>query len=115
MVLDSPWETHYNTFVPSPSRYPDFAAMVGDLNAQGVRTVLWITSLVNETSFDAEPGGDTYLGASPNFVPGRGLRRLIGTDVGSIAASGDSISGQAVVELKSPGGGPYALLVEAKQ
>src|SRR5262245_32173833 len=24
VVLDSPWETHYNTFVPNPSRYPEF-------------------------------------------------------------------------------------------
>jgi len=70
-VLDSPWETQYNTFVPNPTRYPELATMVSELNAQGVRTVLWITSLVNETSFDAEPGGDVYMGASPNFAPGR--------------------------------------------
>ena len=24
VVLDSPWETHYNTYVPNPSRYPAF-------------------------------------------------------------------------------------------
>lgn len=24
VVLDSPWETNYNTFVPNPKRYPDF-------------------------------------------------------------------------------------------
>lgn len=70
-VLDSPWETHYNTFVPNPSRYPGFFDMVKELNGKGVRTVLWITSLVNENGFDAEPGGDTYVGASPNFGPGR--------------------------------------------
>ncbi len=70
-VLDSPWETQYNTFVPSPTRYPEFNTMVADLRGKGVRTVLWITSLVNELSFDAEPGGDTYMGASPNFAAGR--------------------------------------------
>jgi alpha-glucosidase (family GH31 glycosyl hydrolase) len=26
VVLDSPWETNYNTFVPNPTRYPDFEA-----------------------------------------------------------------------------------------
>src|SRR5690606_4517032 len=70
-VLDSPWETQYNTFVPNPTRYPGFFEMVQELNGKGVRTVLWITSLVNETSFDAEPGGDAYMGASPNFAAGR--------------------------------------------
>ncbi|MBL8957736.1 MAG: glycoside hydrolase family 31 protein [Myxococcaceae bacterium] len=76
-VLDSPWETNYNTFVPNPARYPEFNTMVADLNAKGVRTVLWITSLVNETSFDAEMGGDTYVGASPNLAAGRRGRHFV--------------------------------------
>src|SRR5690349_17156303 len=28
VVLDSPWETNYNTFVPNPTRYHDFADLV---------------------------------------------------------------------------------------
>jgi alpha-glucosidase (family GH31 glycosyl hydrolase) len=67
LVIDSPWETHYNTFVPNPTRYPGFADMVADLRAEQVRTVLWITQMVNQSSFDAETGGDTYRGASPGF------------------------------------------------
>ena len=67
LVVDSPWETHYNTFEPNPSRYPAFANMVSDLRADGVRTVLWITQMVNQSSFDAETGGDTYRGASPGL------------------------------------------------
>src|SRR5262245_30302020 len=47
VVLDSPWETNYNTFVPNPSRYPNFGKMVSDLNARGVRVVVWITAFVN--------------------------------------------------------------------
>lgn len=70
VVLDSPWETHYNTFIPSPTRYPDFGGMVRDLHGRGVRVVLWITALVNTRSYDLEPGGDTYRGASPNFEEG---------------------------------------------
>ena len=31
VVLDSPWETHYNTFIPSPTRSGDFPGMVRDL------------------------------------------------------------------------------------
>ncbi len=70
VVLDSPWETHYNTFVPNPARYGDLTSLVADMHSRGVRVVLWMTSLVNETSFDFEPGGDHYAGASPNLEEG---------------------------------------------
>ncbi len=67
VVLDSPWETHYNTFVPNPNRYPDFANMVADLRSRDIRTVLWITQMINVAGIDFEPGGDTYDGASPDY------------------------------------------------
>jgi alpha-glucosidase (family GH31 glycosyl hydrolase) len=70
VVLDSPWETQYNTFVPNPERYPDFSGMVDELHAENVRIVLWVTSMVNIASFDLEPGGDHYDGQSPNFDEG---------------------------------------------
>ncbi|MEW5737981.1 MAG: TIM-barrel domain-containing protein [Myxococcota bacterium] len=71
VVLDSPWETNYNTFVPNPSRYPDFAQLVSDMHARDVRVVLWTTQMVNQTSFDLEVGGDQYQGPSPNFPEGK--------------------------------------------
>lgn len=71
VVLDSPWETHYNTFIPSPSRYGDFEGLVAELRDVDVRVVLWVTQMVNSSSFDFEMGGDTYLGASPNFAEGQ--------------------------------------------
>ena len=70
VVLDSPWETDYNTLVPSPTRYPDFARLVTDLHAQRIRLVLWITPEVNKASFDLEPGGDSYKGPASNFQEG---------------------------------------------
>lgn len=70
LVLDSPWDAQYTTFVPNPSRYPDFAGMVADMNARGVRVVLWVTQMVNRTSYDLEMGGDTYRGAAPNYAEG---------------------------------------------
>jgi alpha-D-xyloside xylohydrolase len=60
VVLDSPWETNYNTFVPHPVRYHDFAELVSELHAQKIKVVLWTTQMLNEDSFDLEPGGDTY-------------------------------------------------------
>ncbi|MBI4821426.1 MAG: glycoside hydrolase family 31 protein [Deltaproteobacteria bacterium] len=60
VVLDSPWETNYNTFVPHPERYHDFGTLVRELKDQRIRVVLWITQMVNESSFDSEPGASAY-------------------------------------------------------
>jgi len=70
VVLDSPWETHYNTFVPNEARYADMPGMIRDMHERNVRVVLWMTQMVNEQSFDFEPGGDQYPGASPNYDEG---------------------------------------------
>jgi alpha-glucosidase (family GH31 glycosyl hydrolase) len=70
VVLDSPWETQYHTFVPNPSRYGDFPGLVATLHAEDVHIVLWMTQLVNRRSLDYETGGDTYVGASPNLAEG---------------------------------------------
>lgn len=71
LVLDSPWETHYNTFIPNPTRYPDFANFTADLRKKGVRTVVWTTQMVNATGFDFEIGGDTYMGPAPKYDEGK--------------------------------------------
>lgn len=71
VVIDSPWETHYNTFVPNPTRYPNMGKMVADMHERGVRVVLWITQMVNTSGIDFEPGGDKYVGASPNHEEGQ--------------------------------------------
>ena len=71
VVLDSPWETHYNTFVPNAERYGDFASLIGWLDERDIRIVLWVTQMVNSIGFDLEESGDRYRGPSPNFLPGR--------------------------------------------
>ncbi len=71
VVIDSPWETHYNTFVPNEERYPEFGKMIEDMHAQDVRVVLWITQMVNNWYLDAEEGGDFVSGPSPNFQDGQ--------------------------------------------
>ncbi|HOX44238.1 MAG TPA: glycoside hydrolase family 31 protein [Myxococcota bacterium] len=68
VVLDSPWETDYNTFEPNPIRYHDFEALLDDLHADGLRLVLWCTQMVNQSSFDLEPGGDSYAGPPEIFT-----------------------------------------------
>ena len=71
LVIDSPWENSYNSYIPNEARYPKFAQMVADFRAKGVRTVTWITAMVNAQSFDGEPGGDAYTGASSNYGEGK--------------------------------------------
>ena len=71
VVIDSPWETHYNTFIPNEARYPQFEKMIADMHAQDVRVVLWVTQMVNNWYLDGEVGGDFMPGVSPNFEPGQ--------------------------------------------
>jgi len=54
VVLDSPWETQYNTWEPNPHQFADFDAMVRDFRAAGVRTVVWVTPWVNLESSDGQ-------------------------------------------------------------
>jgi alpha-glucosidase (family GH31 glycosyl hydrolase) len=54
VVLDSPWETQYNTWLPNPHQFPDFAGMVARMRAAGVRTVVWVTPWVNVESLDGQ-------------------------------------------------------------
>jgi alpha-D-xyloside xylohydrolase len=67
VVIDSPWETNYHSFIPNPTRYPEFPRLVSDMAARDVKVVLWMTQFLNVQSFDAEVGGDTYAGATPNY------------------------------------------------
>jgi len=54
IVLDSPWETTYNTWEPNPSQFPDFRGMVNRFRAAGVRTVVWTTPWTNLESIDGQ-------------------------------------------------------------
>ena len=62
VVIDSPWETAYNTFVFDPQLYPNPRELVDWLHERGVRVVLWITSNINADS--------------PNFPEARDRRFL---------------------------------------
>jgi alpha-glucosidase (family GH31 glycosyl hydrolase) len=79
IVLDSPWETQYNTWEPNPHQFPDFAGMVGRWRAIGVRTVVWVTPWVNLESLDGQippDPGSRRLHAAPaaNYEPERFVR-----------------------------------------
>ena len=58
LVLDSPWETQYNTWIPNPHQFPDFTGMVRAFRDGGVRTVVWVTPWVNLDSSDGQTPPD---------------------------------------------------------
>jgi alpha-glucosidase (family GH31 glycosyl hydrolase) len=82
VVLDSPWETNYNTFIPNPTRYPDFAKMVSDLHADNIKVVLWITQLINSVSYDLEMGGDGYTMPAPKYDEGQTCKYFVDDGAG---------------------------------
>ena len=54
IVIDSPWETQYNTWRFNPHQFPDAEGLVRDMREDGVRTVVWVTPWVNLESIDGQ-------------------------------------------------------------
>ena len=50
VIIDSPWSTGYNNFEWDLTRYPDHEGMADMLLQWGVKPILWLTGVVNETS-----------------------------------------------------------------
>ncbi|HVY38128.1 MAG TPA: TIM-barrel domain-containing protein [Polyangia bacterium] len=48
VIIDSPWETGYNTLVWDTARYPDPAAMIAQFHANGVKVIMWTTGFVDD-------------------------------------------------------------------
>jgi alpha-glucosidase (family GH31 glycosyl hydrolase) len=47
VIVDSPWETGYNTLVWDTSRYPNPTDMIAQMHAVGVRVVMWVTAFID--------------------------------------------------------------------
>ncbi len=76
LVLDSPWETQYNTWIPNPHQFPDFTGMVRRFREAGVRIVAWITPWVNLDSSEGQTPPDPQSRAlhrapASNYEAGR--------------------------------------------
>ena len=74
IVIDSPWETQYNTWEPNPHQFADFEDMVARFRAEGVRTVVWVTPWVNLDSVDGQRPPDPeserlHREPAPNYEP----------------------------------------------
>jgi alpha-glucosidase (family GH31 glycosyl hydrolase) len=77
LVLDSPWETQYNTWEFNPHQFPDAPGLIARMRAAGVRTVVWVAPWVNLDSSDGQRPPDPASEAlhhapAANYEPGRG-------------------------------------------
>ncbi|MCB9186407.1 MAG: T9SS type A sorting domain-containing protein [Flavobacteriales bacterium] len=52
IIIDSPWETDYNTFEWDTTLFEDAQAMIDSLHSRNVKVLLWITGIVN---IDVQP------------------------------------------------------------
>lgn len=57
VILDSPWQTNYNTFEFGPN-YPDPASLIRELHDRRVRVLLWVTGFINVDSEDGPDHGE---------------------------------------------------------
>jgi alpha-D-xyloside xylohydrolase len=75
IVIDSPWETQYNTWRFNPHQFPDAAGLVKGMRDDGVRTVVWVTPWVNLESIDGQRPPDPaseklHREPAPNYAEG---------------------------------------------
>jgi alpha-glucosidase (family GH31 glycosyl hydrolase) len=57
VLIDSPWSTAYNNFVFDESRYPRPAAMIDTWHKMGIRTVLWMTHIIDTAKDKSDAPG----------------------------------------------------------
>ena len=88
IVIDSPWETQYNTWRFNTEQFPDPPAMIGRLREQEVRTVVWVTPWVNLDSSDGQrPPGEAsermHAEPAPNYAEGEAAGHFVHRPDGS--------------------------------
>ncbi len=59
IVIDSPWETQYNTWKFNRRQFPDPEGLVAGMREDGVRTVVWVTPWTNLESSDGQRPPDS--------------------------------------------------------
>src|SRR4051794_23157552 len=88
IVIDSPWETQYNTWEFNPHQFPDAQGLMKRMRDHGVRTVLWVTPWVNLDSSDGQrpPDGESermHREPAPNYAPAAEAGHFVKNEDGS--------------------------------
>ena len=72
IIIDSPWETDYNTFSPDSSLYPDMQAMINEFHAKNIHVLLWITGFIDTSAhplYDYALGNHFFMQANASSGP----------------------------------------------
>lgn len=56
VIIDRPWATDSNTFIPDPELYPNLKEYIDKFHSLDVRVMMWATSIVNETASNYQEG-----------------------------------------------------------
>lgn len=76
VIIDRPWQTEPNTFVPDPGLYPQLGETIRGFHERDVRVMMWITSVINEnaSSFEEAKAGGYFLsdGRTVKWWAGKG-------------------------------------------
>jgi alpha-glucosidase (family GH31 glycosyl hydrolase) len=106
IVIDSPWETQYNTWKFNPHQFPDARGMISSMRSHGVRTVVWVTPWVNLDSRDGQippqPGSERlHREPAPNYASGAAAGHFVREPVDGSANGqsdgGDPLAGEPFV------------------
>jgi len=108
IVIDSPWETQYNTWAFNPHQFPDARGMIARLRAAGVRTVVWITPWVNLESVDGQMPPDPasrrmHREAAPNYSSAAAAGHFVRRPDGAPHVARWWMGTGSVVDFYSPG------------
>jgi alpha-glucosidase (family GH31 glycosyl hydrolase) len=57
-IIDRPWATDSNTFIPDPVLYPDLKNYVQLFHSMDIKVIMWATSIVNDTASNFQEGKD---------------------------------------------------------
>ena len=90
LVLDSPWETNYNTFLINRLQFADPEAMVRRIHERGFKLCVWLTAFVNETTWtpiEPELVGKIPLTAASNYEEARQAGYFLRDDSGGVYQS----------------------------
>jgi alpha-D-xyloside xylohydrolase len=113
IVLDSPWETQYNTWKFNPHQFPDARGMIARMRAHGVRTVVWVTPWVNLDSRDGQvppqPGSERlHREPAPNYAPAAAAGHFVREPAaGSHNGAEPASAGDAETATGAPAGEPF--------
>jgi alpha-glucosidase (family GH31 glycosyl hydrolase) len=107
IVIDSPWETQYNTWKFNPHQFPDARGMISAMRAEGVRTVVWVTPWVNVDSRDGQippQAGSERLHREPaaNYASGAAEGHFVREPADADGSSGEPFVTQWWMGTGSP-------------